>query len=96
MAAHFELVRTDAEQPWHVRLVASNGAVIVSSEKYTRRGAALSAVSVAAEAFGVSMNRPPTLDPHVHPAGAPRVLGMPGLIAGVEHSFDVRYVDERG
>lgn len=83
--SHFEIVRTGAEQPWHVRLVASNGKIIMSSETYTRRRRAESAVAVAAEVFGVSMNRPPTRD-------GDRLLGRG---SGETYSFDVRYVDER-
>jgi uncharacterized protein YegP (UPF0339 family) len=60
VSAHWEIVQTDAPQPWHVRLVAGNGNVVLSSENYTRRRRAESAIAVAAEAFGVQMNRPPT------------------------------------
>lgn len=85
--SHFEIVRTDAEQPWHVRLVASNGNIIMSSENYTRRRRAESAIAVAAEAFGVAMNRPPNRE-------GDRLVGRGR--DGETYSYDVRYVDERG
>lgn len=93
--AHFEVVRTSAPQPWHVRLIASNGSVMLTSENYTRRSAALTAIAVAAEAFGVAMNRPPTLDPSAYPKPSARLIGVPSLSPGREISFDVREIDER-
>lgn len=36
MSARFEVVRTDAEQPWHFRFIA-NGRVVASSETYARK-----------------------------------------------------------
>lgn len=47
--AHFEIVRTDALQPWHVRLVADNGEPVLVSENYADRRDALHAIDVAAE-----------------------------------------------
>lgn len=93
--SHFEIVRTDRAypwqpQPWHARLVASNGNIIMTTENYTRRSRAESAIAVAAEAFGVSMNRPPTREPDT----GSRLLGVNP--AGHTLAYDVRYVDERG
>lgn len=89
MSAHFEVVRSDAEQPWHVRLVSSNGNVIMSSEQYGRRRDALTAIAVAADVFGVAMNRPPN-EEHGRLLGQP-MHGFDGEL----YSYDVRQVDER-
>lgn len=89
--SHFEIVRTDAAQPWHTRLVAGNGQTIVHTENYTSRDSAASAIAVIAEAFGITMNRPPT-------QGDPEVDGV-GLLGeapdGRTYCYDVRDVDER-
>ncbi len=89
--SHHEIVQTDAEQPWHVRLVATNGVTMNHSENYTSRENALTAVAVAAEAFGITMNRPPT-------EGDPEVDGV-GCFGeapdGRVYLYDVRDVDER-
>lgn len=50
-AARFEIVRTDAEQPWHARFRASNGKVQFVSENYTRRSRALAAIANLARTF---------------------------------------------
>lgn len=55
MTARFEIVRTSAPQPWHVRLV-SNGRVILSSESYSRQIGAEGAVLTAARAFGIDVD----------------------------------------
>ena len=44
---HWQIVRTDAAQPWHARLV-SNYRTIMVSENYTRRRGALRAIELAA------------------------------------------------
>ena len=44
MSARFEIVRTDAEQPWHARFRAANGRVVWTTENYARRRGALRAV----------------------------------------------------
>ena len=51
MSARFEVVRTDAEQPWHVRYRAANGKVQFTSENYTRRHRAVWAIANLAHAF---------------------------------------------
>lgn len=92
MSTHFEIVQSDPGelgQPWHTRLVSANGNAILASETYTRRASAENAVAVAAEAFGISMSRPPH-----HENGSDRLIGVPGN-TGYAQSYDVRYVDER-
>lgn len=91
--SRWEIVQTAAPVGWHARLVASNGKIIASTENYTRRSTALSAIATAAEAFGVAMSRPPATDPNDE--SGTRVIGVPRLLAGEPHSFDVREVDER-
>lgn len=90
--ARIEIVRTAAEQPYHVRFVASNGRTAASSEKYVERRGALVGIAVVAEAFGITMNRPPTeqTDPE---AGELGVFGE--TPEGVTHVYPVRDVDER-
>lgn len=51
MSARFEIVRTDAEQPWHARFRAENGRVVWSTENYARRKTAINAVCVIAREF---------------------------------------------
>jgi uncharacterized protein YegP (UPF0339 family) len=90
--SHYEIVRTDnAEQPWHTRLVASNGRIVQSSETYVERDSAANVVAIAAEAFGIQMSRPPTPgDPEVDGVGF-----MGEAATGNVYCFDVREVDER-
>ncbi len=47
----FEIVRTHAG--WHARFRASNGRILMSSEVYTRRRAAVSAVELVARTLMV-------------------------------------------
>lgn len=39
-SARFEIVRTDAVQPWHARFRAANGRIVWTTENYRRRNAA--------------------------------------------------------
>lgn len=48
--SRFEIVRTDAAQPWHARFRAWNGKVQWTTENYTRRRAALAAIESIAGA----------------------------------------------
>lgn len=48
MSARFEIVRTDAAQPWHARFRAANGRVVWTTENYARRSSALSAIDLLA------------------------------------------------
>lgn len=53
MNARFELVRSDAPQPWHCRFRAANGRVLLSSENYVHKAGALNAVRSLARALGL-------------------------------------------
>lgn len=90
--ARIDIVRTDAEQPFHARFVASNGQTVVWSENYADRRDALSAIAGVAEGFGITMSRPPeeNTDPEV------AELGLYGETPeGVIHVYPIRDVDER-
>jgi uncharacterized protein YegP (UPF0339 family) len=52
MTARFEIVRSDAAQPWHARFRAANGRIVWTTEQYARRGGALNAVTALADRFG--------------------------------------------
>lgn len=52
MAARFEIVQTDAEQPWHARFIAANGETVWTTENYTNRATAILAINFMASAFG--------------------------------------------
>lgn len=52
MTAHFVIAHTDAEQPFHVRVVAENGEPILSSENLADKRDAERVVCVLAEMFG--------------------------------------------
>lgn len=47
-----EIVQTDADQPWHARLVGDNGEKVWWTEQYARRADAIGAVTLVAELFG--------------------------------------------
>lgn len=49
--SRFELVRTDADQPWHARFRASNGAIVWTTENYARRKRALRAIEIIVDGF---------------------------------------------
>ena len=40
----FEIVRTDADQPWHARFRAANGRIVWVTENYRRRDSAAAAI----------------------------------------------------
>ena len=52
MTAHIVIARTDAEQPWHVRIVGANGEPIVSGENLATKANARTAVRALARTFG--------------------------------------------
>lgn len=59
-----EIVRTDAEQPWHARMKGDNGKIVwTTGENYVDRRGAEDAIAFAANGFGVkgvpSMDGPP-------------------------------------
>lgn len=90
--ARLQIVQTDAEQPWHVRVLGSNGEPIATSEKYAAEESAEVAIAVLAEAFGITMSRPPEVN-------TDREVGELGLRGetpeGVFHIYPVERVDER-
>lgn len=49
MSARFELVHSDAEQPWHARFVAGNNRKVWTTETYRERNGALNAIACLAE-----------------------------------------------
>ena len=51
MSGHVEIVHTDAEQPWHVRLVGANGEPIAAGE-LSSEADAQTAVCAIARLFG--------------------------------------------
>jgi uncharacterized protein YegP (UPF0339 family) len=84
-----EIVQTDAEQPWHVRINGSNGEPVMHSENYADVDTATSAIAVIAEAFGITMSRPPE-QPDDDTVG---VLGE--APDGRVYAYPFRFVDER-
>jgi uncharacterized protein YegP (UPF0339 family) len=54
MTACWELIRTDAEQPWHARLI-SNGRVITSTETYARQIGAERAILAVVRAHDIAV-----------------------------------------
>lgn len=51
MSARFEVVHSDAEQPWHARYVASNGRIVWTTENYTRKRGAVNAIAAFVDSF---------------------------------------------
>jgi hypothetical protein len=51
MTARFEIVQTNADQPWHVRIVGGNNEPILVGENLTDFDAARTAVLAVAEMF---------------------------------------------
>lgn len=49
--ARFEIVRTDAEQPWHARFRAANGRIAWTTENYARKSTARFAIDTIARTF---------------------------------------------
>lgn len=96
MSARFEVVRSDAAQPWHARLRV-NGEITWTTEQHTRKISAERAVrSLVAHVHGVKVSRVTLVA---------NVPGMVSVIAGVDSDGTVRmpgwsrlmvaYVDER-
>jgi uncharacterized protein YegP (UPF0339 family) len=52
VSARFEIVRSDAVQPWHARFVAANGRIVWTTEKYARRVGALRAIDAITDGRG--------------------------------------------
>lgn len=55
MSARFEIVRTDAAQPWHARFVAANGRIVWTTENYTRKGTADAAIAALYAPYPVAL-----------------------------------------
>lgn len=79
----FEIVRSDADQPWHARFRAANGAIVWSTEQYDRCRAAENAVRLMMTTL---------TDGHWWKRDNVFHVGMGRLHAEIE----ARYVDERG
>jgi uncharacterized protein YegP (UPF0339 family) len=56
MTSRFEIVQTDADQPWHARFIAANGEPIWTTESYADRSDAVHAVELLVEAIGVPLH----------------------------------------
>lgn len=54
MSPRFEIVQSDAEQPWHARSISGNGEKVLWSENYSERRAALEAIRITAQLFSVT------------------------------------------
>lgn len=86
MSARFEIVRTDAEQPWHARLIVS-GRITWRVENLTRQIGAERAIEsllreVAGETWGLRWNV----------EGVEKVAVSD---SGIMHPLVVKYLDER-
>jgi uncharacterized protein YegP (UPF0339 family) len=81
-AARFEIVHTDAEQPWHGRFVAGNGRIVWTTETYTRRGRVMDAIRLL------------TVEPHSHRELGDADDRLFVVTGG--QCLEVRDVDERG
>lgn len=89
MSATWEVVRTDAEQPWHARLIA-NGRVLMTSETYARMVGAERAILATVRAHDIG---PARLVWNVE--GVEKVMvGEDGAVLG--WAPVVRFCDERG
>lgn len=84
----FQIVRSDAPQPWHLRVKAGNGKIEAHSENYADPRGPEVAIAAIAECFGITMNRPPTRDPETG--------GLLGEAPdGNVYTYPVTRVDER-
>lgn len=87
MSVHFEIVRTDADQPWHLRRRAANGELTFATENLTGKAAAeKNLLGLAADFWTEPALWTSPLDGKVY------------LIdRGAQHGrrVEVRYIDER-
>lgn len=89
-SARFEIVRTDAPQPWHARFRSANGRVVWTTENYTRRTAALAAIESMALEFGYRVETTQEL------SGSQRRLDLAHAIhPSAGWGIKVRDIDER-
>lgn len=86
MTARFEVVRTDAVQPWHARFRAANGRIVWTTEQYARRAGALTAIASIAGAFSESGYAV------LRTTYVKILIDWPSDRA---HSVDIAYLDER-
>lgn len=84
MPAHFRIVQTDAEQPYHVRIVGGNGEPVLSGENLADEDSAEGVLLMLARMFGAT-------DPHVHRSAD----GAHGVVLGCDRMAEVVWVDER-
>jgi uncharacterized protein YegP (UPF0339 family) len=97
MTARFEVVRSDAPQPWHARFRAANGRIVWATETYAKRDSAINAITALARLFS------PTSQvwlSHVYIAGDLSGIDLRFGSGGHStwpnaHRLKVRYVDER-
>lgn len=87
MNAHFEIAQTDAEQPWHVRIVGANHEPVLVGENLVDFEAAKTAVLSVAAMFVVA----PDLRGNVGADDGEWFVSAGGQPTGAR----VRYVDRR-
>lgn len=92
----FEIVRTDAPEPWHARFRAANGQIVWTSETYRQKASAVRALDVLARFFS------PTGQAWVSNVrvGNERTIEVrygseEHVTWGTAHRVEVRTVDER-
>lgn len=94
--SHFEIVRTDAAQPWHARFKADNGKIQFSSENYSRRFTALTAIAGIARSFSPTDQVWVSTEQHGKARKSEVRFGGPGHESYVTaHRVEIRDVDER-
>lgn len=82
--ARFEIVRTDADQPWHARFRAANGRIVWTTENYTRRAKAERAVLLLTNG----------VEPHSH-LGVRETDDGKRFVYTASGCVEVRLIDER-
>lgn len=89
-AQRIEIVRTDSDQPWHVRLIRNRKTFV--SEKYARKVGAERAALGLADMFGWT-------NPIIYGSGSlgseAALIDLNAQTVGVEYSIPLVYVDER-
>jgi uncharacterized protein YegP (UPF0339 family) len=63
--ARIQIVRTDADQPWHVRIRAGNHEATLGSENYADEASAVAAVELLGRTFSPA-NRADYVDGRLH------------------------------
>lgn len=85
---HYEIARTDADQPWHVRIIV-NGKKILVSENLTRQVGAERAILSTARFHGL-----PVAELRWNVPGAEKIM-VNKLGAVIDGAPTIRYIDER-